>query len=160
MQIRILWTRTVSAWGMTGGGEGEDEERRRLGAREKIQTSKNMSSYTYSKRTEIRVDRRPWDMDRLGVYLYLTETRDGVPSMRMAEPLMLRDLKPEGEGIQPQPCFNLKGDEAQQLMDELWRAGIRPTEGAGSVGQLGAVQEHLKDMRTLVFKQHGFELPK
>jgi hypothetical protein len=37
-------------------------------------------------------------------------------------------------------------------MDELWHAGIRPTEGAGSAGAMAATQRHLEDMRTLVFQ--------
>ena len=42
--------------------------------------------------------------------------------------------------------------EAQALMDSLWECGIRPTEGTGSAGAMAAVQRHLEDMRTLVFK--------
>lgn len=38
-------------------------------------------------------------------------------------------------------------------MDELYRAGIRPTEAAGSNGQLAATREHLADMRAIVFPQ-------
>ena len=38
-------------------------------------------------------------------------------------------------------------EEAQQLIDELWQVGIRPTEGKGSAGALAAVEEHLKDER-------------
>lgn len=37
-------------------------------------------------------------------------------------------------------------------MDDLWRAGFRPTEGKGSAGALKAVEYHLEDMRRLVFK--------
>lgn len=40
----------------------------------------------------------------------------------------------------------------QVLMDDLWACGVRPTEGAGSAGQLTATQRHLDDMRALVFK--------
>ncbi len=40
---------------------------------------------------------------------------------------------------------------AQTLMDDLWRAGLRPTEG-DSPGELSATRGHLKDMRTLVSK--------
>lgn len=50
------------------------------------------------------------------------------------------------------PLMTLQPDEAQELMDELWRAGIRPGEGSGSSGQMAAVQAHLNDMRALVFK--------
>ena len=36
-------------------------------------------------------------------------------------------------------------------MDDLWAAGLRPTEGQGSAGALAARQQHLTDMRTLAF---------
>ena len=52
-------------------------------------------------------------------------------------------------------------DTAQILMDDLWTCGIRPTEGQGSAGAMAAVQEHLKDLRKLVFDKqepkHGGE---
>jgi len=50
------------------------------------------------------------------------------------------------------PLLTINPSDAQNLMDELWRAGIRTTEGAGSVGQLAAVNDHLQDMRRLVFE--------
>ena len=50
------------------------------------------------------------------------------------------------------PMMNLERDSAQRLMDELWKCGIRPSEGQGSAGQLAAVQAHLKDMRELAFR--------
>jgi len=37
-------------------------------------------------------------------------------------------------------------------MDDLWNAGIRPTEGTGSAGSLRATEEHLDDMRRIVCK--------
>ena len=43
-------------------------------------------------------------------------------------------------------------DAAQELMDDLWRCGLRPSEGKGSAGQLAAVSYHLEDMRKLVFE--------
>lgn len=42
---------------------------------------------------------------------------------------------------------------AQVLMDDLWNAGIRPTEGSGSAGSLKATENHLNDMRKIVAKQ-------
>lgn len=38
-------------------------------------------------------------------------------------------------------------------MDALWSAGIRPSNGEGNVGQIGAMKAHLEDMRALVFKK-------
>jgi hypothetical protein len=41
----------------------------------------------------------------------------------------------------------------QRLVDDLYACGIRPTAAKGSAGQLDAVNRHLEDMRTLVFKR-------
>lgn len=49
------------------------------------------------------------------------------------------------------PAVALSDEAATVLMDELWAAGVRPTQ-QGSVGQLAAVSYHLEDMRKLVFK--------
>ena len=70
----------------------------------------------------------------------------------IAEPLTMKD----DEGIViVQPTFTLDKQEAQLLMDDLWMAGLRPTEGTGSAGSLAATQRHLEDMRTLVFNPKG-----
>lgn len=53
------------------------------------------------------------------------------------------------------PTFLLTMTDAQTLMDDLWHAGLRPTEGTGSAGALRAVERHLEDMRTLVFEGRG-----
>lgn len=46
------------------------------------------------------------------------------------------------------PCFNLEADEdAQSLMDALWNAGVRPSNGEGNVGMIGAMKDHLADLR-------------
>ncbi len=52
-----------------------------------------------------------------------------------------------------EPTFRLDPQGAQKLIDELWRLGIRPSSGEGNVGQIGAMKEHLNDMRKLVFKE-------
>jgi hypothetical protein len=49
--------------------------------------------------------------------------------------------------------FVLSYSAAQNLMDELWREGFRPTEGTGSAGALAAVQKHLEDMRKIAFRK-------
>lgn len=50
-----------------------------------------------------------------------------------------------------EPTFTVSYDKAQILMDDLWVAGLRPTEGTGSAGALKATERHLEDMRRLVF---------
>jgi uncharacterized protein YaaQ len=67
----------------------------------------------------------------------------------VAAPLVFGPMPPMGEP-NPVPTMTLDNDFAQTLMDELWRTGFRPTEAAGSVGQLDATLAHLDDMRVLV----------
>lgn len=44
---------------------------------------------------------------------------------------------------QVEPMFFMNGAQAQGLMDSLWNAGIRPSEGHGSAGQKAALENHL-----------------
>lgn len=60
---------------------------------------------------------------------------------------------PADEGVWHPPALRMQQEDAQQLIDALWDAGLRPTEGSGSAGALAATQRHLEDMRSLVFKQ-------
>ena len=53
--------------------------------------------------------------------------------------------------------FKISMDHAQSLMDDLWNAGLRPTSGAGSAGSLRATENHLKDMRDIVFSKLKIE---
>lgn len=57
------------------------------------------------------------------------------------------------------PSFELTREMAQQLMDDLWVAGLRPTEGTGSAGSLAATERHLEDMRAIVAKKLEVTLP-
>lgn len=57
-----------------------------------------------------------------------------------------------------EPTMTFSMEEAQQIMDELWQCGLRPTEGTGSAGSLAATERHLQDMRDIAFgalKQKG-----
>jgi hypothetical protein len=70
------------------------------------------------------------------------------------EPIVFKALSSDGSDygeIRP-PLLTLSRDEGQELMDELWNVGLRPSEGSGSAGSLAATERHLADMRTLVFK--------
>lgn len=46
--------------------------------------------------------------------------------------------------------FRLSMNAAQCLMDDLFNAGVRPTEAAGTAGSMAATQAHLADMRVIV----------
>lgn len=51
------------------------------------------------------------------------------------------------------PLFSVHGRETvQSLMDQLWRLGLRPTEGHTSGAVVQAKDKHLEDLRKIVFK--------
>ena len=94
-------------------------------------------------RINFYIDRQPWGR---GVSISMAVERGSAFSV--AQPVVFDDK--ESGGFSP-PFVELKLDEAQQLMDELWHCGLRPTEGTGSAGSLAATERHLEDMRRLVF---------
>jgi hypothetical protein len=49
------------------------------------------------------------------------------------------------------PFMKLHGHQAQQLMDAMWDAGIRPSNGIGNTGQIAATEAHLKDIRAILY---------
>ena len=95
--------------------------------------------------TEIRVHLAPWS-DSLEV-LILERTFD----RRYVGNVVMQAVE-EGTLIE-QPSLRLTQTAAQQLMDNLWQCGLRPTEGTGSAGAMAATQKHLEDMRRLVFEE-------
>lgn len=69
----------------------------------------------------------------------------------VGEPVVMRKVNDLDNSVPP-PLLQLRPEQAQLLMDDLWRCGLRPSEGSGSAGALAATQAHLKDMQTLTFK--------
>ena len=89
-----------------------------------------------------------WDCCSLRVRIHLFGccgphmTTVGVPPIELV-PLPVGESTP--------PTFEIESAAAQQLMDQLWQCGFRPTEGTGSAGSLAATQKHLEDMRAIAF---------
>ena len=48
--------------------------------------------------------------------------------------------------------LSFRNNAHQVLIDDLWKIGLRPTDEVGSVGQLKATENHLKDIQQLVWK--------
>jgi hypothetical protein len=96
---------------------------------------------------EIRAAAAPMWSD--SVDLLIVERQWGESKIRrVVSALTVKDVT-EGDFLEP--SLRLTRDAAQQLIDNLWQCGLRPSEGTGSAGALAATQEHLKDMRRLVF---------
>lgn len=68
----------------------------------------------------------------------------------IAQPLMFEKID---RGAIANPSFHLDKESAQELMNALYRAGIRPTQTFDQESQLDSVKYHLEDMRKLVFKK-------
>lgn len=55
------------------------------------------------------------------------------------------------------PATIIRYDEAQQLIDELWRVGLRPSEGTGTAGSLRQAEDHIASLKAIAFKLVGVE---
>ena len=102
---------------------------------------------------EIRANSTAWDMDAVGVWL-IDHDRDG--NRMIAKPL---EFEPFIQGSGLQPTLHLLPESAQVLIDDLWSAGFRPTQGRQSEGVTAAQAEHLADMRAIVADRLKVALP-
>lgn len=96
-------------------------------------------------KTEIRCQYAMWN-DEIQLAVFTTE-EDG--KQLVASPLTLVEYR-RGTFL-TNPTMTMRKTEAQQLIDELWRCGLRPSEGTGSAGSLKATENHLDDMRRIAF---------
>jgi hypothetical protein len=109
---------------------------------------------TNSNRIEVRAQLDPWYQSDIRLWFYQVNVRDGIEHVFVANAPDMTELGKDTYGCEkPGHTMSLTTEDAQRLMDELYRVGVRPTEGAGSTGQLAAVKEHLADMRKLVFEK-------
>jgi hypothetical protein len=111
-----------------------------------------MRHHYLSNSLEVFVNRK---MGRLLEVAFSSRGMDG--KSQIMKPVQFETVE---EGVWFEPAMVLDIEEGQQLMDELWRAGLRPTEGTGSAGSLAATERHLSDMRTIVASKLNVELPK
>lgn len=91
---------------------------------------------------ELMARRENWS-EGISIYMRQRTVGDGDA---VAQPVTLVRREP---GTPAQPMLRLQIHQAQQLMDELWQCGLRPTEGTGSAGSLAATERHLADMQKI-----------
>jgi hypothetical protein len=106
-------------------------------------------------KTEVRCNMAPWSRGSVQVAV-LAHHLNG--QTFLAKPLVMQLI--EDHALITEPTMTLAREVAQQLMDELWTCGLRPTEGSGSAGSLAATERHLKDMQTIamgLLKPQGVE---
>ena len=100
---------------------------------------------------EIRAAMPPWG-DTVDLLIMERTWHKGDDKRRVVTAVTVSDVEAHAF---LEPTLRLHRDMAQQLMDNLWQCGLRPTEGTGSAGSLAATQKHLEDMRRLVFTTQG-----
>ena len=81
-----------------------------------------------------------------GISLYMRRRTVGFGDELAAPVTMVRH---EPGTMVVEPMCRVSIQQAQQLMDELWQCGLRPSEGSGSAGSLAATERHLKDMQAI-----------
>lgn len=59
-------------------------------------------------------------------------------------------LEPRAEYESANRFAQLSMAAAKELMDDLWRAGVRPTDAVSGDATMQATKDHLADMRKLV----------
>lgn len=101
----------------------------------------------------LRIAREPHQFDQVNCYLWDFDD-DG---RRRATQIVEGERIERGQYVEP--TFRLHGESAQQLMDDLWAAGFRPTEGRQSEGMASAQASHLADMRAIAFAKLNIEKP-
>lgn len=102
----------------------------------------------------LRVERDLFGYDDFRFYL-LDHDENG--QRLLAEQIHYTPIEPGSPASAP--TFSLHGDAAQQLIDALWQAGLRPTQGRQSEGVTAAQARHLEDMRALAFTKLNVEKP-
>lgn len=101
---------------------------------------------------EIRAQYSNW-YDGLEIAIF---ERLGDCRVSVAEPITMTVKDDPLQKIKP--VVTLERKEAQLLFNDLWQSGFRPTDGTGSAGQLQATENHLEDMKTIVF--HALKINK
>lgn len=97
---------------------------------------------------KIRLSRAPWY--RGSELLIVSEDDKDSATSFIMEPRIIGGIT--------KPSLLISDESSQILMDDLWQAGYRPTEGTGSAGSLKATENHLEDFRKIVSKQLEIDL--
>lgn len=115
------------------------------------------------RRWEIRIEPN-WTRSGFTVHIRRGGMReDGVPDEILSVvPLVLpestgREREEDDKFRESYNPLVLEDSAAQQLMDELYKVGVRPTEGMGSAGSMAATLEHVKTLKEEARERRGTE---
>ena len=92
--------------------------------------------------------------DGVSIY-YRTVSGDGPKVIGWPEPVVIKEAPLEEIPISREPLLRLPDYAAQELMDELWQAGLRPTElqVESNPQTISAMGKHIQDLQVQVAGQ-------
>jgi hypothetical protein len=99
------------------------------------------------RRVDFRVERVVWS-DLYDVYAKVQ--RNGQAFALSAD--VVNETAVPGGGMWPK-FLSLDSEDAQQLMNALWDAGLRPANGESSKAHVDALKAHLEDMRKIALSE-------
>lgn len=102
--------------------------------------------------TQIRAE-NSWATDSINIYLrrYSGKRQQDIKYF-FAKPVEYIELDPTARTDQ-HPTIQLTEEEAQQLANQLWDAGIRPTLVKYQNDRANTLNAHLQDMRAIAFNK-------
>lgn len=100
-------------------------------------------------KNELRIH---WDMYR-DVFPAVIRVRDTDREITHVGRITFEPLG--NEAICYEPSFELRREQVQVLMDDLWMAGIRPSTEGREADVIDAQKEHLKSLRESVSVLHA-----
>ena len=86
------------------------------------------------------------------LYLRQMATLGSEVQVNFATEVLLEKVTPENEGMERAPLLTLDRGAVQSLMDELYRAGLRPSDAPNQAGIVEAMVDHIDDLRMIVEK--------
>lgn len=63
----------------------------------------------------------------------------------------------EPVGFSFKPFLELEREEAQYLLESLWKAGVRSPEITSTLGEINAMQNHIKDLQRSLFEKKPWD---
>lgn len=90
-----------------------------------------------------------------GVQLYIYQKYPDGTRFRVKNIDMEQVTETVASTYQDNGLIQIDPTAAQELMDDLWQCGVRPTEGTGSAGQAQAMQKHISDLEKVNDKLFG-----
>jgi len=76
----------------------------------------------------------------------------------VTKPLIFEHVE-SSRGEIREPSLKLTEDQAQGLMNDLWRSGLRPKGNKNVEEELNAINSHLEDMRQIAFSRLKIDKP-